>query len=266
MRPIKALLIVVCLVGLPWNANAEVRAELSEVYNNLMLVKETFKDLGLYLPLNYVGTSKRSALQDRYASASDRLKAALGKLETEKPEVLREELAKIHYEFRWLGMLLPFYETEEKKQEDIIRRYLEAEDSLARAIRSLGLLVGGVVSTKEWKRAGKIWVGFGRMPLTRAQEDTCATLNARKIRGANNDWHIPSFDELSGIMIELKDPAVNTVFGEIARGWKEVWTSTENKTKPGFFDYINFELEKTGASRQTESYQVVCVATDNGAK
>lgn len=253
-------LFIVLVAGL-LSTHLSFGQNLSEVSNTLKLVKDEFLTLGNSMPYESVLYGRDDELRDRFGRNNEALASALSRVEVETPAKMRDELTRIHYEYRWIGMVMPFYAVKKEKQADIIQRYLSAEDSLARSIRTLGLLTVTPTPTNAWRYKGLVWVGFGKMPLPRAQEDACNTL-AKTVRGANG-WHVPEFHELAGVYADIKDPKVNQVFGEQAASWREVWTSTQNQTNPGFFDYIDFQTGKTGAARQSEPYQIVCVGKDN---
>ena len=220
-----------------------------------------FNELAVDLPFGRLYRSWREKVREQYKEGARQLTGAIQQV-SDSPKAAMQQVRLAHGAYREIGLLMPFYEVETSKVNEIISRYLIALDSLETVALQLstGAPVGPAptpVPIGIWRNGQQTWTLIGNaMTLSDAVEG-CRELNLPN----SSDWHLPTLRELAQSFRAMKDPARNRVFGDRASKLVEVWTVDEKAPNLGYY-YVNFQREETGVSAEHVKHAVICVGLD----
>ncbi len=226
-----------------------------QVKQNLLRAQVQFQELAIDLPFEKVYGTWKERVRENYKTASRNLTEAANEMDRD-PKRAAELIDSSLSLFRQAGLLLPMYEIDKTKIDEILSRFLGAEDSLAQAIRDLTGQTSVPVKSPFLKIGN---LGFVTIPGGFTHADASAKCSALQYEGSK-DWALPTFKELATYFRQLKDPQQNPLFGAAASQYYEVWTG--DRYAPGNdFYYVNFQREKSGTAPASYLFRAICVGT-----
>lgn len=246
-------------------------ATVKQVKQVLVSAQVDFQEMAIDLPFDRVYGSWRQKIRDTYKTASRNVTEAISLVDRDGKravELLKTALSS----FRTMGLLIPFYEIDKTKLDEVLARYLQAEDALADAIRAIPSVVVNPVPQPQpqpqpqpvptpvieyWRTGGLTW-----LPLSGTYSHSAALAECKKLQARNSkDWALPTFRELATYFREMKQPSANPVFGNQASQFARVWTADRHEPDGAFY-YVHFQQEKSGTVAADAALTTVCVGTD----
>lgn len=225
------------------------------VKQNLIKAHQEFQELAVDLPFERVYFSWKEKIREVYKQAGRDLLQAIALCETNQTEAVRL-LQNSQKGYRQAGLILPFFEINRDKTDTVLSDYMKAQDTLTNSITSLTKT--GPVPSGIWRNDGKAWKLLPQKMGAIEAGQKCAQVMEKDVKS----WKVPSLRELALVFRAMKNPLINTAFGQVAQDtFEEVWTSDLRAPGSEYY-YINFRLEASGSSFDSSQYIVVCMGED----
>lgn len=230
-------------------------ASVQQVKQTLLRTQTEFQELAIDIPFDKVYGSWKEKVRENYKTANRTLTEASTEMDRD-PKRAAELIDSALSLYRAVGLLIPFYEIASPKVDEIVSRYLAAQDALSQSIRDLYGEPTTPTKPPYWRVANLAFVALPGT-LSHLEADTkCRQLQFQY----STDWSLPTFKELATYFRQMKDPSQNPLFGAEAARYKEVWALDRYLPGDDYY-YVDFSREKSGTASSAYRFQTVCVGT-----
>lgn len=230
---------------------------LDKVAKDLIAAQSELQDLAIDLPFSRVNPDWRERVRERYKEGLSTLGQVIAAVQRNQVSDAVKQLERSLAIFREAGLLLPFSETEPTKADEIISRYLKAEDLLS---SSLSALTGGPIikpTTPLWRFDKKVW-----RALEGYRNVVDASIECQRTSLPNTrNWRLPTMVELARAYPYIRDPRDNTAFGDKAQFWREVWTCNSNASASHHY-VVDFQTKETLLAPASSLFVAVCIGEE----